>query len=454
MPRFLYHKSFALDVPSETVYKWYQHQGTFERLTPPWVKMRVKEYDGLKEGVLVKFQIQKAFFNLEWQARIEAVTENAGFTDRQVKGPFAFWKHEHGIKYVADNKCRVNDHVQYELPFGKLLNNRWGKRKAQLELARLFRYREEITRADLVDFYRPCDRSMTFLVTGATGTVGSALKHFLRSQGHVVKELSLTRPYKGAFYWDYYKEEPNREWFEGVDVVVHLAGYPIFCRWTAQNKKKILESRWTSTAKLADYLAKEPCRPPVFICASGINFYGTDRDGVLDEKTPGGNGFLAEVTKQWEEACDPLRRVGARVINIRTGMVLTPAAGGLAAMLPIFRLGLGGRIGSGKQMVSWIAIDDLVDAIYYMSTQGSIEGPVNVCAPESLTNKAFSDTLADRLGRIAILPLPEIMAKLFMGDLTKETVLANLKATPKVLLESGYRFRYPRLESALAHLVV
>jgi uncharacterized protein len=237
-----------------------------------------------------------------------------------------------------------------------------------------------------------------------------------------------------------------------VNAVVHLAGETVAGRWTESKKARIRDSRVEGTRVLSEAVAALASPPQVLVCASAIGFYGKHGDEPIDERDPAGKDFLSGVVKEWEAATRPAADTGVRVVNLRFGVVLSPAGGALKAMLPVFRLGLGGRLGSGHQFLSWVALDDVVGAIVHALFKPDLSGPVNTTAPNPVTNAEFSRTLGRVLGRPAILPAPAFAVRAALGEFASE-VLEGARVLPRRLVESGYTFRHPRLEPALKHLL-
>jgi uncharacterized protein len=292
------------------------------------------------------------------------------------------------------------------------------------------------------------------LISGASGLIGGALAKSLERDGTEVASLVRGRA-KGAreIAWD-----PMADILpagvSGFDAVIHLAGESIVGRWTAAKKNAIRESRVRATANLARALAQAESRPTVFVCASAVGFYGNGGDEMLTERSAGGDGFLAEVAKDWEAATLPASQAGIRTVNLRTGLVLSAGGGALAKMLPPFKLGLGGRLGSGRQWWSWIHIDDVVGAVHYIFRTPMLSGPLNLVAPNAQTNTEFTKELASVLHRPAIFPVPAFALKmLFGGDAADELFLASVRAVPEKLTTSGYEFRFRDLHRALENLV-
>jgi uncharacterized protein len=294
---------------------------------------------------------------------------------------------------------------------------------------------------------------MNVLVTGAGGLIGSALVPALTTGGHSVRKLTRSTP-SGA---DEYRWDPAAGHIEppalaGLDAVVHLAGERVAGRWTADKKERILRSRVDGTRTVSEALASLANPPRVLVCASGINYYAQRGDEVLTEESPGGDSFLAEVVREWEAASRPAEEAGIRVVRLRLGIVLSPAGGALRTMLRPFRLGVGGRLGSGRQWTSWISIDDVVGAIHHALVTEELTGAANTVAPNPVTNADFAKTLGRVLRRPALFAVPSPALRLVLGEFSQEA-LGSVRATPKRLRETGYQFRLPDLEQALRHVL-
>lgn len=286
----------------------------------------------------------------------------------------------------------------------------------------------------------------TILVTGASGLVGQPLCAALIGRGYAVRRLS--RGSGGDFRWDVAAADLDASAVSGVDAVIHLAGETVAQRWTESAKAQILNSRVVGTQLLVDAILKEETRP-AFISASGISSYGVDRDEALGEEASSGDGFLAEVTRQWEGAAEPLLSAGVRTVFMRTGIVLSQAGGALAKMLPPFRLGVGGRIGNGRQRMSWVSLTDLVAMYIFVLENTDVAGPINAVAPEAITNTAFTKILGRVLGRPTIFPLPAAVVSTLFGEMGRETILSDLAVAPNRLEELGFSWQHADLETAL-----
>ena len=294
---------------------------------------------------------------------------------------------------------------------------------------------------------------MRILGTGMSGSLGRAVIPALRGDGHKIIRLKTGKA-TGAeeIHWD--PLEPlDPETVNGYGAVIHLAGESVFGLWSKRKKNGIRASRVVGTRNLAEALARAPSKPKTFISASAIGFYGTEASKPVAEDGEPGEGFLAEVARHWETATEPAVNAGIRVVNLRIGVILSRNAGALSMMLPAFRMGLGGRMGNGKQYLSWIHIADAAGAVRRCLHTANISGPVNLVAPNPVTNAEFTSTLAGALRRPAIFPVPAFVLRLLPGDMADETFLSSQQVVPKKLLDSGFRFGYPELSHALKNLL-
>lgn len=297
---------------------------------------------------------------------------------------------------------------------------------------------------------------MRIAVSGSTGLVGSEVVASLSAAGHEVVRLVRRAPAPGenAVRWDPEKGEIDAAGLEGLDAVVHLAGENVASgRWNTARKAAIRDSRVNGTRMLCDALAGLARPPKTLVCASAIGYYGDRGSDVLTEESPHGAGFLPDVCGEWEAATEAAMRKGIRVVTLRIGVVLTPKGGALSRMLPPFRAGLGGVIGSGKQYVSWVALDDLVGIVLHALVCGELSGPVNAVAPVPVTNRELTEALGKVLSRPTLLPVPAFALRLGMGEMADALLLASARVVPRRLEETGYRFRFPELGGALRHLL-
>lgn len=375
-------------------------------------------------------------------------------SDRQVAGPFAVWERRHLFEPAAGAASTLVDEVRYALPGG-----RWtlpARPFARREIERLFTYRQRVTAVDAGWHRRYGGRPMKVAVTGATGLIGSALVPFLRSGGHEAAPLRRAPAGRGGDgpSWDPDTGALSAGALDGLDAVVHLAGENVAGgRWTAARKARIRDSRVDGTRRLAEALAALPEPPRTLVAASAIGFYGDRGDEALDESSAPGEGFLPAVCQAWEEAAAPAREAGIRVVHLRVGVVLTPAGGALGQMLLPFRMGVGGVIGSGRQHMSWVALDDVLGGILHVLRTDGLAGAVNMVAPNPATNAEFTKTLGRVLRRPTILPLPGFAARLAFGEMADALLLASARVDPARLRQGGFAFGYPGLEDALRHVL-
>ena len=297
---------------------------------------------------------------------------------------------------------------------------------------------------------------MKVLVSGSHGLVGKALVRSLTDDGHEVVRLVRGERAPGSpdVEWRPEQGHIDVEHLEGVQAVVHLAGESIASgRWTAEKKRAIRESRVKGTALLSDALAQLSRPPAVFLSASAIGYYGDRGDELLTEESAPGKDFLAGVCVEWEAATSPAKEKGIRTVCTRFGIILDPNEGALAKMLPPFRIGIGGRVGSGKQWVSWITLDDVVNGLKFLIEDASINGPVNFVTPNPVRNAEFAQTLGHVLARPTFVPVPEFGVRLAFGEMADALLLASQRVEPSVLQAKGFLFSWPTLEPALRHII-
>lgn len=443
-----------LPVPPAEAFAWHARPGAFERLGPPWESMRVLERsgNGIEDGARLVMELRKGPVRKKWVAVHSGYEPGRRFVDTQESGPFAAWRHTHTIEPDPDgdpNACILDDTVQYALPGGGLAT-RLGAPVARRQLARLFAFRHARTAADL-------ERHAAFAahprlrvgVTGASGLVGAQLGAFLSTGGHEV--IALKRggtPERPA--WDAAALAALE-----LDAVVHLAGEPIAQRWTPAARERILASRRDGTRALAEALAALPRPPRTLVSVSAVGAYGSRGDEELDETAVPGSGFLAEVCAAWEEAAEPARAAGMRVVTPRLGVVLSPQGGALAKLLPPFLAGAGGPVGNGRQWVPWIGLDDTIGALHHLllrdGTDGRepLAGVVNVVAPEPARSRDLARTLGRVLHRPALLPAPAPAIAAAFGEMGRSTLLGSQRVLPARLAADGFAFVAPGLETAL-----
>jgi uncharacterized protein len=326
--------------------------------------------------------------------------------------------------------------------------------KVRSRMERALRFRQQRLVQDLAR-HRVATRPLRVAITGASGFLGTHLRTFLESGGHQVLALSRQNPAPaGSVTWDPEADRIDAAALEGIDAVVHLAGESIAAgRWNDERRQRILDSRVRGTGLLAHALAGLARPPSVLISASAIGYYGDRGAEPLDESAAAGTGFLPDVARAWEAAADPARERGIRVVHPRIGIVLAADGGALHAMLPPFRAGVGGRIGHGRQVMSWVALDDVLWAVHHAIWSSSLNGPMNVTAPAPVSNAAFARTLGKVLHRPALLPLPGPVVTTLFGEMGRRLLLEGACVVPRRLQESGYTFGFPSLQPALHHLL-
>lgn len=297
---------------------------------------------------------------------------------------------------------------------------------------------------------------MRVLVSGSSGLVGSALVPFLKAEGHRVSRLVRRTPQGGGeeIFWDPQSGILEVDSLEGIDVVVSLAGENIGeGRWTEEKKKRILESRVMGTGLLSETLSKLDPSPKVLVCASAVGYYGDTGDRMVSEEEGPGDLFLSKVCLELEVSAKDAERTGIRVVFLRIGAVLTPAGGALGKMLLPFKLGMGGKVGSGRQFFSWVTMDDLLGIIIHVIREEVLRGPVNAVSPHPVTNLEFTKRLGKVLGRPTLVPVPALAVRALFGQMGEEVLLAGTRVEPRKLADTNYPFRYPYLEQALRHLL-
>lgn len=453
-------KHSEVAAPVEEAFAWHERPGAIQRLLPPWEPVRVEqEVASLQPGnrAVLRTAVPGPLVG-RWVAEHAGYDPPWEFRDVQVSGPFARFEHRHGFEPAAPERTVISDEINYRLPLDVLTNVVAGS-IVRGRLGRMLDYRHRVVASDLDAHARARDRGvkpMHVAITGASGLIGSALGAFLTTGGHRVTRLVRREPNgPDEVRWSPEDQRIDAGGLAGVDAVVHLAGAGIGSPWTEQHKRRIRDSRIAGTRLIARTLAELADGPTALVCGSAIGYYGADHVGQPHTEDSGpGEGFLAEVCREWEQAADPARAAGLRVVHVRTGVVQSPRGGALALQLPLFAVGLGGRLGSGRQELSWVGIDDIVGIFHHALTSPALHGVVNGTAPTPVTNAEYTRVLGRVLHRPTPLPVPTIAPKVLLGaDGAGETALADQHVLPENTLRSGYRFRHPDLESALRHLL-
>ncbi|GFG64079.1 nucleoside-diphosphate sugar epimerase [Mycobacterium kubicae] len=440
----------VVDAPRDEVFAWHTRPGAFTRLSPPWQPMKlVTEAESVEDGRATLALPG----GLRWVAEHQADSYDPPrrFVDAIGGDGLASlparvavnWRHTHEFEEVGTDQTRVIDRVATPVP--------------ARALRPMFAYRHRQLADDLAAHRLAAAHGLapaTIAITGSSGLVGSALAAFLSTGGHRVIRLVRGAPNGSAERrWD--TDDPDPALLAGVDAVIHLAGASIAGRFTDKHRKAIRDSRIGPTRRLAEAVALTPNGPRALISASAIGYYGYDRgDATLTEDSERGDGFLADVVVDWEDATSAAEQAGVRVVRVRTGIVQSPRGGTLRLMRPLFGAGLGGRLGAGRQWLSWIGIDDLIDVYHRALWDTDLSGAVNAVAPQPVRNSDYTRTLARVLRRPAVLPVPPLGPRILLGQQgARELALASQRVLPERLTRTGHRFRQPDLQSALRHLL-
>ncbi|TWU23080.1 Epimerase family protein [Novipirellula galeiformis] len=448
-----YQVTTPLAVTVEDAFAYHQRRGALQRLIPPWESVAIESSDdSLSVGSRVVLTAKIAGLPLRWVAEHTEYDPPHRFADTQVSGPFASWDHQHEFRNLdptaSGNLSSLTDTVEYQLPAGAL-GNGVGNAMARKKLESMFAYRHRITSDDLQLMSRYRSSHLQVAISGSSGLVGSHLDNLLTLLGHqTVPIVRSPGDPRAIAAWDSPSEV---EKFNHVDVVVHLAGKSIAgSRWSDKVKQEIRDSRVIKTRQLCESLAKLEQKPKVLICASATGIYGDRGDEVLSESSTDGDTFLAGVGAEWEAACQPAVDAGIRVVHARFGLILSAAGGALEQMLLPAKC-LGGKLGSGKQWWSWIALDDVLGAIYHCICRDEVSGPVNFVSPDPITNAGFAKTLGQVLNRPAMFPAPAFALRLALGEMADALLLSSARVVPEVLKQSGYSFRFVELDAALRY---
>ena len=441
--------SSVVDAPRDEVFAWHTRPGAFTRLSPPWSPMRlVTETTSLADGRAtlalpggLRWVAEHQPDSYDPPRRFVDAIGGDGLASLPARIAVR-WRHTHEFEDVGDDRTRVIDRVDTPVP-GSVLRP-------------MFVYRHRQLADDLAAHRLAAEHGLapaTVAITGSSGLVGSALAAFLSTGGHRVIRL-VRRTARGDDERRWNPDDPDPELLAGVDAVIHLAGASIAGPVHRQAPERSARQQdWPDAPAGRTLCARGG--PGVLISASAIGYYGYDRgDETLTEDSDRGDGFLADVVADWEEATAPAEQAGARVVRVRTGIVQSPRGGTLRLMRPLFSAGLGGRLGDGRQWLSWIGIDDLVDVYHRALWDTALSGAVNAVAPQPVRNTEYTRTLARVLHRPAVLPVPPLGPRLLLGEQgARELACASQRVIPHRLAQSGHRFRQPDLDQALRHLL-
>ncbi len=433
-------KKTELPLSLEQVEEWVIQKIKFKRYLPHWMKLTEDDEmvcfqcDNRRPAFKLKQSYNKSNHKLIWT---------------QVQGPFQSYVQTITVNSLSYNRCSIEETIEFKKNFRE---NKWAKRL----LNWLNEKHEHLTHDLLLSLAFP-KTPLKILVSGASGFIGSSLVAFLQAQDHDIYTLVRSKKRKGAdtIFWDPQTGEINKDDFEGFDAVIHLAGENIFhARWTDKIKERIFQSRCRDTWLLSQVLLRLYQPPKTLISASAVGYYGNRPNEILNEDSAPGTGFLAEVCQQWEKATKAIEERGVRVVHPRFGIVLAPNGGMLKKMVPMFKYWLGAILGAGKQKMSWIALEDLIGALYFLLMHQELHGEFNLTAPQPVTQEKFAQLLASKLHRACWLRIPAIFFRMLSKEVAENLFLSDVEAMPERLIKNGYRFFYPSLEKYLKSLSI
>ena len=443
-----FERSTVLPHSLERVFAWHETAASFERFLPPSPPMALLERTGtIRDGDRATFRVGIGPLGFRGTVEYEGYRPLQEFGNRHVGGPHRSLRHRHLFRSTGEGSCELTERIHCE---PRLIMATLGRAWRRRTMERTLEFHQERVRRDLERHAAGPAEPLRVLVTGASGLIGGALIPFLESGGHDVVRLVRRLPESGReIAWDPASGQIDAVALEGFDAVIHLAGENIGAgRWTAARRRRIRSSRVASTELLCGALAALKRPPAALVSASAVGYYG-DAAGTVDESAPAGGGFLAEVTAAWEQAAEAARTAGIRVAHARFGPVLSRKAGMLKRLLPVFRAGAGGVVGSGRQPISWIGLDDAIGVLYFLMCSDRAQGAFNVVAPRSATNREFTQALASVLRRPAFAPVPAPAIRALFGEMGDQLILKGQSVVPARLAELGFRWLEPTLDGAL-----
>ena len=455
LPLFVHEAKF--DANKKQIWDWYNSDGAFRRIMPEWEGIQPINAGSLVDGEETIFKVKMGPLRQKWIARHHSVVPGESFADRMIKGPFGAWNHHHEFESKSGGVTSVIDNVEYKLPMHIFTG--WSAGFTVLpRMKQMFEFRSVRVANDLKQIQATAKLPrQRILVSGSTGMIGLQLCAFLEAAGHDVHRLlrpSTKLPSdvdsSKVVKWNDLTGEILEGDMNGFDSIIHLAGAGIGDkRWSKKRLKLIRDSRIIPTKNLAKIVAGLEKPPKKMLCSSAIGFYGNRGTEVLDENSNAGNDMLSDLCKDWENSSNAAKDAGINVIHLRTGIVMSPLGGALAKLLLPAKMGAGGPVGGGKQMQSWISLDDEIYAIHHLMMKEDSAGAYNLTAPNPVSQKQFAKTLGKVLRRPAFAPLPGFVIKILFGQMGKKLVLEGQDVRPNRLLESGYEFTHSELESCL-----
>tara|TARA_B110000438_G_scaffold220841_1_gene214012 strand:+ start:9256 stop:10647 length:1392 start_codon:yes stop_codon:yes gene_type:complete len=454
LPKFTHKKQY--EASKQELWNWYNSPGAFRRIMPEWEGIKPVQVGSLKDGEETIFKVSIGPIKRKWIARHHSVVENETFSDRMMKGPFGKWNHQHSF-VGSGNNTEIQDTIDWKLPLHILTG--WTAAITVIpRMNQMFRYRSEKVANDLTQINKTRDLPrQRVLVSGSTGMIGLQLCAFLEAAGHEVhrllridSKLPADINSENVIRWNDKTGDVIKGDMNGFDSVIHLAGAGIGDkRWSPKRKDIIRNSRVIPTTNLSKILAGLDQPPKAFLSGSAIGYYGDQGTTLVDESSSKGDGFLSNICSEWEQASSVAEEAGIRVSHLRSGIVISPLGGALAKLLLPTKMGGGGPVGGGRQIQSWISLDDEIYAIHHLMMQDTSQGAYNLTSPNSVSQKVFAKKLGRVLRRPAFMPLPKFALQLMFGEMGKVLIIEGQDVKPTRLQESGFVFTYSDLENCL-----
>jgi uncharacterized protein (TIGR01777 family) len=447
-------KKSTLPVDVQTSFKWHEQTGALERCIPPWERVQVMSRTGsIQPGTEVHLRIRAGGIPLLWISRHTGYEKNVSFTDMQLKGPFKSFIHTHNFyPGEKEQQSALVDDISYELPGGRIGDLLQGVIHRQLEQS--FRYRHHMLQNDLAMHHNAPAKPLTIVISGASGLIGQNLVPFLTTGGHRVIKLVRCPPSgPDELYWNPARNELDLSGLAHIYGVINLSGENIGDgRWTSAKKARIIHSRIDTTRLLVKTMQARSQKPDVFLSSSAIGYYGNRGLEAMNESSARGSDFISEVCDLWEQ--EALKAAGdMRVVTLRIGVVLSPRGGALQRLLTPAKFGLGGPLGHGRQIMSWISMNDLIYSFHHCLFHGEIHGPINLTSPNPVSNRQLAAILGKKLKRPTLLPIPAKLITLAFGQMGREIPLASTLALPEKLIKTGFRFTHATLDTGLNYLI-